>query len=209
MFQLNYLLDILMKQDNELFLQYVADNYKYLEKKNKAWAYNTHREFNEDIFSQTILNIYELLTKNGKAKDNSDYGFECLFFRAFSTNTDRESQYARNKYKDGNVTSEQLFDFYEDWKNGNEITPEEKVEKDLYNDFAINYILNKVEQNFDIQSYRLYRIKLFYNCTYVQLKELTKVKDCKAKCTKIQKWLKENIKRKEVEKAFEEYKETL
>ena len=197
-------------RDNEKFLDYVARNYTYLVKHLKAWCWNTGRDYNDDIFSETILKIYDLISKNGTAKDNTDYGFECLIFRAFSTNTDRETQYARNKYKDTNITADtMLFDAYEEFKLNNEITPEDKVNKDLYTDFAINYLLNKIENNFDIQSYRLFRIKLFYNCTYQKLKLLTGVKDCKQRCVKVQTWLKQNITRKEIENAFEQYKDSL
>lgn len=196
-------------QDNELFLKYVADNYSYLQKKMKSWAFNTHRTFDEDVFQTTILKIYDLITKNGKAKDNSDYGFECLFFRAFSLNTDREQQYAVNKLRDLNVMPEDINPLYENYVNENAITQDEKVLKDLFLDFSTSYILNKLEENFNSVDFHLYRIKLYYQCTYKKLKELTKVKDCKQRIVKMNEWIKSNITKQEIQSKFEEYCENI
>lgn len=195
--------------DNEKFLQYVNSNYDYLQRKLKAWAFNTGRKFSEDIFQETIIKIYELITKNKKAKDPSDYGFECLFFRSFSTNTLRQAQYAYVKYRSEDITADtQIFDAYEDFKSSDS-SPEEKVESDLFKDFATRYLLCAVEDNFDDLDYRLFRIKIFYQCTYKKLKELTKIKDAKQRCVKINNWLKSNIDRKDIEKAFEQYQDNL
>ena len=193
-------------KDNEKFLKYVNKNYTYLQRHLKAWCFNTHRTFNQDIFQDTILKIYNLITKNGKAKDNSDYGYECLFFRAYSTNLDREQQYARVKLKDDNNTN--LFDQYEDYKN-QELTTEEKVLSDAKKDYAVKYILMRIEENFPTLDFRIYRIKLYYECTYKKLVEMTNVKDAKTRIMRINRWVKENITKKEIDEAFEELQEEL
>lgn len=189
------------KHDKDKFLTYVNNNYKYLKRHLQSWAYNTHRTFDDDIFQDTIIKIYNLIEKNGSAKDSSDYGFECLFFRAYSTNLDREAQYARNKLRDDNSN---LSEQYEHFKS-NEITTEEKVMGDMRKDFSIKYILNKVESNFDILTFRLFRIKIFYACTYKKLVEMTKIKDAKQRVSKVNRWLKENVTKQEINEAFEEY----
>ena len=187
--------------DKDKFLNYVNTNYKYLKRHLQSWAYNTHRTFDDDIFQDTIVKIYNLIEKNGKAKDSSDYGFECLFFRAYSTNLDREQQYARNKLRDDNSN---LSEQYEQFKS-NQLTPEEKVLSDARKDYSIRYILTKVEDNFDMVTFRLFRIKLFYGCTYKKLVEMTKIKDAKTKVSKVNKWIKENVTKQEINEAFEEY----
>lgn len=191
--------------DKDKFLTYVNTNYNYLQRHLKAWAFNTHRTFSQDIFQDTIIKIYNLIDKNGSARDNSDYGYECLFFRAYSTNLDREQQYARNKLRDDNSN---LFEQYETYKS-NEMTTEEKVLSDAKKDYAVKYILYKVEENFPIQDFRLYRIKLYYGCTYKKLVEMTKVKDCKQRVMRINRWIKENITKKEIEDAFDELQSEL
>lgn len=188
-------------QDKDKFLNYVNTNYTYLKRHLQSWAYNTHRTFDDDIFQDTIIKIYNLIEKNGKAKDSSDYGFECLFFRAYSTNLDREQQYARNKLRDDNSN---LSEQYEQFKS-NQLTPEEKVLSDARKDYSIRYILTKVEDNFDMVTFRLFRIKLFYGCTYKKLVEMTKIKDAKTKVSKVNKWIKENVTKQEINEAFEEY----
>lgn len=197
-------------EDKDKFMQYVSNNYQYLQKKMRSWAFNTHRQYSEDIFHTTILRIYDYLKKNGKAKDNSDYGFESLFFRSFSTNTDRETQYAYNKYRDNNQQdNKNLFDAYESFKENNEITVEEKIDKDLFTDFSINFLLKQVEDNFDIIDYRLFKIKLFMGCTYKKIIEITNIKDAKQRIIKINNWIKDNIHIKDIEKQYEKYKNSL
>lgn len=187
--------------DKDKFMTYVNNNYNYLKRHLQSWAYNTHRAFDDDIFQDTIIKIYNLLEKNGKAKDSSDYGFECLFFRAYSTNLDREKQYARNKLRDDNSN---LSEQYEEFKS-NQLTTEEKVLSDARKDYSIRYILEKVEDNFDIVTFRLFRIKLFYGCTYKRLVEMTRIKDAKTKVSKVNRWLKENVTKQEINEAFDEF----
>lgn len=193
-------------KDNEKFLKYVNKNYTYLQRHLKAWCFNTHRVFNQDIFQDTIIKIYNLIEKKGKVNDSSDRGFECYFFMAYKQNLLRESEYARIKQRDDNNSN--LFDQYEDYKN-QELTTEEKVLSDAKKDYAVKYILMRIEENFPTQDFRLYRIKLYYACTYKKLVEMTNVKDAKTRIMRINRWVKDNITKKEIDEAFEELQEQL
>lgn len=187
--------------DKEKFLNYVNSNYKYLKRHLQSWAYNTHRTFDDDIFQDTIIKIYNLIEKKGKVNDSSDRGFECYFFMAYKQNLAREQEYARNKLRDDNSN---LSEQHEQFKS-QQMTPEEKVLSDARKDFTIRYLLNKVEENFDMVTFRLFRIKLFYGCTYKKLVEMTKIRDSKQRVSKVNKWLKDNVTKQEVNKAFEDY----
>lgn len=195
-------------QDNEIFMNYIGDNYNQLKKRMKGYCFNKSIIFNEDVFQSTIIRCYDLITKNKTMKDNTPSGIENFFFMAFKTNIVRELEYAYIKNRDYNITGDALKDKYEEYKE-TETTQDEKVSRDMYLDFSTKYILNLIEQNFSPVDFHLFKIKLFYTCTYKRLKELTKIKDCKNRIIKINEWVKQNITKQEINKAFEEYCDNL
>ena len=195
--------------DNEYFLDYIGKNYDEIKKRFKSYCYNKHQPWSEDIFQETIIKCHDLIKKNGEIKDKSNQGIENLFFMAFKTNIIRELEYAYVKNRDENITGEALKDKYEEYKQYNEISSEDKVLKDAFQDFSVNYILSKVEENFNTIDFRLFRIKLFYNTTYKKIKELTKIGNSKQRIVNVQKWIKDNISKEELKEAFEEYQQQL
>lgn len=129
-------------------------------------------------------------------------GIECFWFKAFCTNIKREKQYARNLCRDLNVDATMELDKQ---FNGDEEL-QEKIRRHVYDDWLVVYILNIVEHNFDSLSFHCFR--LYYiipKMTYLKLKELTKVKDCKKRVITITKWLKETINKEDVIKEFNKY----
>ena len=90
-------------------------------------------------------------------------------------------------------------------KNGlNDETTEEKIRKQLLNDYSVVHILKRVEENFDTISFYCFRLKwLIPKMTYQKLREITKVKDCKKRCIDIMKWLKKNINKEDILTEFE------
>ena len=122
-------------------------------------------------------------------------------FISFKTNTVREKQYARNQKRDGNIIN--ISGAYEAYLNST-ITQEEKLKSDLYKDFATLYLLHKAEQKFDEESFYLFKIKTFEKITYKQLQEKTGIKGVRQKVVAIKNWLRENISKEEVNKAFNE-----
>lgn len=191
---------ILHKQQADKFLKWINDNYQIQKDKLLAFCNDKKYEFDEDIFSDTYLKIYDKILKYG-IKDDSDKGFDNYMFISFKVNTLREKQYARNQKRDGNVIN--LSGAYEAFKN-TELSQEEKLKSDLYKDFATLYLLHKAEQQFDQESFYLFKLKVFEKgLTYKQLQEKTGIKGCRQKVVNVKNWLKENVRQQEVKEEFD------
>lgn len=190
---------ILYKQQADKFLKWINKNYE--EQKSKLKAFCNDKKFNwdEDIFCSTYLKIYDKIMKCG-IKDDSDKGFDNYLFISFKTNTIRDKQYARNQKRDGNIIN--ISGAYESYLNST-ITQEEKLKSDLYKDFATLYLLHKAEQQFDEESFYLFKIKTFEKITYKQLQERTGIKGVRQKVVNVKNWLKDNVKQSEVKEEFD------
>lgn len=162
----------------------------------------TMTDFDEDIFHSTILNCYNTIKLKGLT-DLTEQGMKNYLFRSFKMNTKREALYMRNARRDNNISGVDAMSVYE--RNGLEDeTTEEKVRKQLLDDYSVVYVLNMVENNFDIISFYCFRLKwLIPKMTYQRLREITKVKDCKKRCIDIMKWLKENVNKEDILTEFE------
>ena len=162
----------------------------------------TMTDFDEDIFHSTILNCYNTIKTKG-LNDLTEQGMKNYLFRSFKMNTKREALYMRNAKRDTNISDSNAISIYE--RNGlYEESTEDKIRKQLFNDYSIVYILNRAEANFDPISFYCFRLKwLIPKMTYQKLREITKVKDCKKRCIDIMKWLKENINRGDIMTEFE------
>lgn len=162
----------------------------------------TMTDFDEDIFHSTIINCYNTIKLKGLI-DLTEQGMKNYLFRSFKMNTKREALYMRNARRDTNISGSDAMSVYE--KNGlDEETTEEKIRKQLLNDYSVVYILNRVEENFDTISFYCFRLKwLIPKMTYQKLREITKVKDCKKRCIDIMKWLKENVNKEDILTEFE------
>lgn len=162
----------------------------------------TMTDFDEDIFHSTILNCYNTIKLKGLT-DLTEQGMKNYLFRSFKMNTKREALYMRNARRDNNISGVDAMSVYE--RNGLEDeTTEEKVRKQLLDDYSVVYILKMVENNFDIISFYCFRLKwLIPKMTYQRLREITKVKDCKKRCIDIMKWLKENVNKEDILTEFE------
>ena len=162
----------------------------------------TMTNFDEDIFQSTILNCYNTIKLKGLT-DLTEQGMKNYLFKSFKMNTKREALYTRNTKRDNNISDSDAMSIYErNWLN--EETTEEKIRKQLFNDYSVVYILNRIEENFDTISFYCFRLKwLIPKMTYQKLREITKVKDCKKRCIDIMKWLKENVDREDIMTEFE------
>lgn len=183
------------------FLQFVNDNYEDLKKKWRKYLYDRQIDFDEDVFSDTILKVYDYIKKNG-IKDDSDSGFANYFFRAFNINIKREKQYSRNLNRDSNIDAYEALD--KETNGDDEL--QMKIRRQVFDDWSVVYILRLVEDNFDSISFHCFR--LYYvldKMTYQRLREITKVKDSKKRVVTIKNWLKEKITKKDLEKEFSKY----
>ena len=189
-------------EDAKRFITTVNDHYEVIKKELQSYCDSVGESFDEDIFQDTILKCYLLVEKNGEMKDSSYQGCKNFMFQAFKRNLKREQQYSRNAKRDGNVVN--VGNIYEAWVNANSKTEREKLINDLRKDFFTLYLMKKAEENFDGEHFYLFRLKTFTNMTYAQLAEKTGIKGCRQKVVDVKNWLKENVTKSEIEKAFEE-----
>ena len=190
-------------QDETLFLNYINDHYNEL--KNKYWKFCQEKqyEWDEDIFSDTILKCYDCIKKKGELKDKTSYGIESYFFKAFKNNIMNEQRYSRNKKRDKNINSDTINDLYETWYNDNFNDARVKIINDLFKDFSILYIMMQVESNFDSEHFYLFKVKtLVPDMTFKKLADTTKIKASRRKTIEVMHWVKDNIKKEEIRTVF-------
>ena len=186
------------KQANK-FLQWINENYTGQKQKLQAFCNDKKYKFDDDIFSDTYLKIYEKILKDGII-DDSEKGMEAYLFMAFKQNLHREKLYARNLKRDENVSNISLLnELYQNSK----LTQEEKLKSDLYVDYTVLYLMKQVEEHFDPEAFYLFKLKTFTSMTYKQLYEHTGIKGGRQKIVLIKNWLKENVTKEQVKKSFE------
>lgn len=186
------------EQQANKFLQWINENYTGQKQKLQAFCNDKKYKFDDDIFSDTYLKIYEKILKDGII-DYTDKGFENYLFMAFKQNLHRDKLYARNLKRDDNVSNISLLnELYQNSK----LTQEEKLKSDLFKDFSVLYLMHRVEDNFDAEHFYLFRLKTFTNLTYKQLYEHTGIKGARQKVVGVKNWLKENVTKEEIDKAF-------
>lgn len=184
------------------WMEVISMKYNEIKEGFKMECRKTMTDFDEDIFHSTIINCYKSIQTRGLT-DLTEQGMKNYLFKSFKTNTKREALYMRNAKRDSNISDSDAISIYE--RNGlNEESTEDKIRKQLLNDYSAVYILNRVEENFDTISFYCFRLKwLIPKMTYQKLREITKVKDCKKRCIDIMKWLKENVDRGDIMTEFE------
>ena len=189
--------------DQTLFINYINDHYNILKHKYRRFCTEKQYQWDEDIFSDTILSCYNAIEKKGKLNDKTNQGIENYFFRSFKQNLQREKQYCRVAKRDLNYNSDNINDIYEMWYNENHTPEKIKLLSDLWKDFSTLYILTKVEDNFDAEHFLLFRLKyLVPSMTYKKLQEKTQAKKCRQKVVDVKNWVKDNVTKDELKKAF-------
>lgn len=189
--------------DQTLFINYINDHYQTLKNKYRRFCIEKQYDWDEDIFSDTILSCYTAIEKKGSLNDKTSQGIENYFFRSFKQNLQREKQYCRVSKRDMNYNSDNINDVYEEWYNENNSPAKTKLLNDLWKDFATLYILTKVEDNFDAEHFRLFRLKyLVPSMTYKKLQEKTQAKKCRQKVVDVKNWIRDNVSKQEIKKVF-------
>lgn len=183
------------------FLKFANEHYDDYKKKWAKYLYDKQVDFDEDVFSDTILKVYDYIEKNG-INDTTDSGLANYWFKSFNTNIKREKQYSRNVNRDKNIdATEEL----SKEMNG-EYELKLKIRRHVYEDWSIVYILRLVEDNFDSISFHCFRLYYILDkMTYSKLREITKVPDSKKRVVTIKNWLKDNLTKQKMEKEFSKY----
>ena len=178
---------------NDKYLDYLKKWRTHIQEKGYDW--------DEDVFSDTIIKVYDNILKNG-IKDDSEEGLSNYWFKSFIVNIKREKQYSRNLYRDMNVDASEELD--KEYNGDDELKL--KIKRHIYDDWLSVRLLQIVEQNFTSREFRCFR--LYYivpKMTYEKLRDLTKIKDCKKIVNTIKKWLIENTDKHQLDKEFSKW----
>lgn len=189
--------------DAEKFMTFMGNNYERLMDKMQRYCQGKNVLFDEDIFGDTVLKIYEKIAKDG-IDDSTDAGFENYFFISFKTNMIRERQYSRNQKNDDNVSQDVIGEVYDKYYNEANDSSIVKLTKDLSTDFKTLQVLLTVEKHFSQEQYYLFKLKFLEQLTYKQLAERTGIRDARNKVLEVLTWLRENADeiRADIEEAF-------
>ena len=177
------------------WLKYIGTIYGEYRKKYFKMANDLNYNVNEDMFNDTIIACYNSIARNNLS-DTSPQGMRNYLFRAFKINLNAKSSYDKRKDIVNDLSS-----LAEQYEAMGEAT-HNKIKKQLIEDYSVIYILNKVEDNFDTLTFNVFRLKTMLPCTYQKLREITKVRDCKKRVVKVNKWLRENMNRQDIYNAF-------
>ena len=185
------------------YLKWVADNYDDLKLTYKKFCSNQRFKYDDDIFSDTILKVAEQIDKQ-PLKDSTPNGYLNYTFLSFRNNLKREKQYSRVKNR---IEMTGITDAYEDYFNNTNDSSTVKVLKDLKEDFSILYIIKKAEQVFPSEYIYCFKLKFLYKLTYKELQEkCPAIRNTRQKVIDVLHWLKENLSKEELDKAFSAFK---
>ena len=184
------------------YLQWFSTKYEQLKRKYRKFCQEKYYDWDEDIFSDTYLRIYETIKKKG-LEYTTNQGFEDYTFRSFKQNLQREKQYCRVARRDNNISNDNINDLYENWYNLNNTSETNKIKQDLFTDWATLYIMGVVEENFDSEHTYLFKMKTMYpDMTYKKLQEKTKIKGVRQKVVDVRNFLKDNLKKDDLNREF-------
>ena len=188
-------------EQSSRFLKFANDHYEDYKKKWAKYLYDRQVDFDEDVFSETVLKVYDYINTNG-IKDDSDSGLANYWFKSFNTNIKREKQYSRNVNRDKNIDATE--ELSKEMNGEDELKL--KIRRHVYEDWSIVYILRLVEDNFDSSSFHCCRLYYILDkMTYSKLRDITKVPDSKKRVVTIKNWLKDNLTKQQMEKEFSKY----
>ena len=190
------------KNDQDTFISHIGKHYNELQCKYKEFCRLNNLDWDYDIFSETILKCYDVIKRKGNLNDTSPQGIENFFFISFKNNIKREKMYARNAKRDLNVDTDSINELYEEYYNAHHSSSAKKVYTDLFKDYAILYIMLKVEENFDQECFYLFRLKTLGNMTYKQIREKTNIKAIRKKILEVSSWVKQNVTKDEIKNNF-------
>ena len=180
----------------------IADEYMAVVSEHYEEYLNLFRnlyENGEDIVGETLLKTYKAIMYNGlknidiNNKEKKEQAYLNYFFLSCKMNCLTEQQNIQKQYAIKNLDHNPFED----------MDTEEKIKSQVYKDFKVMYIVQLVEENFDVIDYRCFRLyHLLKNMTYAKLKDMTGIRNCKTRVVRINKWLRENIQEKEIRQSF-------
>ena len=182
----------------QIYFNTLQTNYNKLKQICKDVCARNKEKFSEDIFQDTIVQVHKIIQKKGQLDDMSVKGILNYMTRSYVNNLRCEKRYAYIKKRDNNITQEEFNERYERSMS----SKEEKIIKDLLEDFSVLYILKLVEINFDAEHYYLYKLKMLCQYTYKQIHDKTHIKKSRDKIITVNKWVKQNLTRDKIKQEF-------
>lgn len=184
------------------FIQHINDNYGNLV--NTAYTmFNNNKKrklvFDKDIFQDTIIRCYNNIKAKHKMADESPHGMDCYFLKALYLNHIEKERYAWYKNR-SDVDVNFAISSTGEYSDG----IYSKLLKDLKEDFSILYIMRQVEAHFDAEHFYLYRLKTLCEMTYKEICNKTQIKGARNKILEVSQWIKNNIKKEDVDNEFNE-----
>ena len=174
------------------WIQYIGTIYEEYRMKYFKMAIDLNYNVNEDMLNDTIIACYNSIARNNLS-DTTEQGMRNYLFRAFKVNLNAISNYDKRKDVVDDLTA-----LAEQYETQGEATYN-KIKKQLFDDYSVIYLLNKVEDNFDTITFNVFRLRtMLEKCTYQKLRDITKVRDCKKRVVKVMKWVRNNITKKEI-----------
>lgn len=190
-------------EDATIFLNYINDNYDKVGGTLKLLSAQRKMKYSEDAFHESILRCHKAIEKKGYLKDKSPYGITSYLIRSYFNLINEEKRSAKNAKRDMNYNSDNIGGLYEDYYNSNFTDARQKVVSDLFKDFSVLYIMMVVEENFDNESFYLFKLKeLIPDMTYKKLSEKTGLKAVRQKVVTVKKWVQQNISKEDIRKEF-------
>lgn len=179
--------------------QYLEANYERIS--SKLMRYITSRGYSQeeledakDILSNTVVKVYQM-----DLGDKTEGDWDNYLFKSLQKNLRREKQYARNSKRDRNTAVE---------AKGGMVTQDqydEKLLKDLKTDFSVMYLSMRAEQQFGYHNAHLFLVKHLLGKTYAELRKLyPEERRIRETVLEVKAWLRENVTKEEVDKAFDE-----
>lgn len=184
--------------NNEIYFDVIARKYDEVKHSCIEICKKNGEEFSEDVFQDTIIKVNDIITKKGSLDDMSEKGILNYFVKSFINNLRCEK---RNSYickRDLNVSESDMCDIYERTSN----PLKDKLINDLLEDFSVLYVMKIVEERFDGETFYLFRLKTLCNMTYKQIANKTKIKKAREKIIEVNKFLRDNLTRKDILEAF-------
>lgn len=138
---------------------------KMYEQNKHKWS-NIVEDFDEDIYSDTIVKVYESILKGA----DTDGDLQGYWFKSFKNNLNKNHK---------TIT-----------KVNSDTIKEKEDEENKVNIYysTISDILIKVKRKFDRKTFEVFRMYLLCNMSYEQLDKLTGV-DSKERISRVRKWL--------------------
>lgn len=179
-------------------IETIANNYEKLKDACQNVCNRNGEKFDEDIFQDTVVKVYDIAEKKGGLDDQTESGVLNYFVRSFVNNLREINRYAYRKKRDFNVTDEEIMQLFERSLSN----PDEKIMHDLLEDFSVLFLTKQVELNFNDEQYYLYKLKFLCGLTYKQIAQKTNIPKSRDKILEVKRWLNANFTRKIIKEEF-------